>query len=310
MVTSGSVYGFGVRSSMAIALARPGGVERVLEVGDLTDTPPAPGGDLVTQWRLRAERGEMTAQLYARDGRFEYWSGAGVARVDPARGRIELPDVAHPVLREELLWGVPSVLCFLDRGDLSMHAAAVEIEGRAVLLAAPGRFGKTTLALAFHRAGYRVLSEDVSCCRVSDQPLLFPGPALLRVRTDVLREQGVPTGVSVLLRHPDRTYLSPDAELRGTGGPVPLGGIMLLRQSDNVVRAERLAATVTLADLWALAFRLPGPRNMAQTFEAIARLAGRVPVWNLYRPMVHQALDATVACVASVATVDSDPGSA
>src|SRR5207244_12530639 len=86
---------------------------------------------------------------------------------------------------ERLRWGIPAALRCMHRGDLPLHAAAVEVESRALVLAAPGWHGKTTLALAFQRHGYRVLTEDLACCSLASTPKLLPGPALLRVRPHV-----------------------------------------------------------------------------------------------------------------------------
>ncbi|RMF74450.1 MAG: hypothetical protein D6738_06280 [Acidobacteria bacterium] len=43
---------------------------------------------------------------------------------------------------------------------LVLHAAALERDGRALLVAGPSHSGKTTLALALVRAGFRLLSDD------------------------------------------------------------------------------------------------------------------------------------------------------
>ena len=93
----------------------------------------------------------------------------------------------HPdeIRKEQRLWGIPTMVCARQRGDLVLHAAAAEIEGGAVLLAAPGRFGKTTLALALHRSGYRLLTEDTACCTSSSAPELYPGPTSVRLRPDM-----------------------------------------------------------------------------------------------------------------------------
>src|SRR5438034_1082947 len=109
----------------------------------------------------------------------------GWFEIDAANRSVTVPPCSDPVRREERFWGVPVSLCYLLRGDVGIHAAAVEVEGAGVLLAAPGRSGKTTLAGAFLAAGHRLLSEDLSCCRSSPVPLLLPGPAMLRVRRDV-----------------------------------------------------------------------------------------------------------------------------
>ena len=73
----------------------------------------------------------------------------------------------------------------MARGDLAVHAAAVDVDGSALLLAAPGRYGKTTLAAAFAGQGYRLLAEDTTCYRPSSDPSVLPGLAMLRIRPDV-----------------------------------------------------------------------------------------------------------------------------
>src|SRR2546430_14670805 len=95
------------------------------------------------------------------------------------------PPPRSPLFPSTPLSRPPPALCCMHRGALPLHAAAVEIESRAVVIAAPGRHGKTTLALAFQRHGYRVLTEDLACCSLASTPKLLPGPALLRVRPDV-----------------------------------------------------------------------------------------------------------------------------
>ena len=56
---------------------------------------------------------------------------------------LTMPLGVEPVRREERLWGIPAALALIRRGDVAVHAAAVEIDGRALLFAGPGRFGKT-----------------------------------------------------------------------------------------------------------------------------------------------------------------------
>ena len=78
--------------------------------------------------------------------------------------------------REARLFGLPAALCFMTRGDVAVHAAAVDVDGSALLLAAPGRFGKTTLAAAFAGEGFRLLAEDTACYRSIPRPIGAPRP--------------------------------------------------------------------------------------------------------------------------------------
>jgi len=182
----------------------------------------------------------------------------------------------------------------MERGDLSVHAAAVEVDGKAILLAAPGRHGKTTLALAFHLQGYRVLSEDLACCRVRPSLELLPGPAMLRVRSDVYAGHA-PPGTHVVRTQSDRVYLGLDDDRKGSSAPVPIVAVVFLRESPHDMAIGRVAPPAALADLWALNFRLPTSESRARSFQQLSWLAGEVPVWNLYRPLRLENLEPTVA---------------
>src|SRR4029453_8171040 len=121
---------------------------------------------------------------------------------------------------------------FLPRGALPLHAAAVDLDGSAILLAAPGYHGKTTLAAAFLGAGFRILTEDIACCRVGELPTLFPGPAMLRVRRPSYERLEFP-GTRVVAEEPGRVHLALEGSARGDGTPVPLRGIVLLQVDDG-----------------------------------------------------------------------------
>ncbi len=294
-----SAFGFEVRSGAPLRFTRLGGGVTALDIALGPAALPRPCHAALAAWTLAGGSGTVRAALYqvgGAGGPFEFWTDdVGGFRVDPAGGRIELPPCDDEIAREQRLWGIPSTLCYLHRGDLSLHAAAVEVDGGAVLLAAPGGHGKTTLALAFHRYGYRVLSEDLACCRVADAPAVLPGPALLRVRRDVF--DAPPPGTHLVAAGPDRVWLALDLDARRDGAPVPLRAIVLLRRSEREIRIAPLPAPLALADLWALAFRLPTDAGRAMVFRRLARLTDKVPVWNMFRPLAPGYLEPTVAAV-------------
>jgi len=291
-----SAFGFRVRSEPTLRFVRSGGGVEPLEVVTAHEPRTRPELPALARWTLAGADRDVGAALYRVEGGFEYWvAEAGAYRVDPERGRIEIPDCEgeDEIVREQRLWGIPATLCYMARDDLSLHAAAVEVGGRAVLLAGPGRHGKSTLALAFHERGHRVLSEDLACCRVSPSPAVLPGPALLRIRPDVY-EGRAPEGTRAVLTRPDRIYLMLDQDRRGDGAPVPLAAIVFLRRSADEVRMERTSPAEALPDLWALNFRLPTDEGRARSFRQLSRLAAELPIWNLHRPFRPESLDATV----------------
>ena len=225
-------FGYEVRSDLAFEYLREGGATDVLEVAETRRDDPGAAGEPFREWLPRPER-PFTARLFGEDGGWRLWvADMGSFHIDPAAGSIEVPRGAPPLLREERLWGIPTVLCFLSRGDHSLHAASVERDGRAIVVGAPGRFGKTTLAAALVGAGYRLLSEDSTCLRGSpEEVVVVPGPAMLRVRQDPDRRVEVPGGR--VLQVDDRVHLAIEPQLRGTGDPVPADAIVFLREAED-----------------------------------------------------------------------------
>ncbi len=300
VATPPSVFGFRIASDQPLRFLRTGGGAERLEIA----VAPEPGSppDIVPmyEWELSGAdpSAPPRATLYRTERGYEFWaSDAGGYRIDLVGGRIEIPHDGDEILREQRLWGVPTILTFIHRGDLPLHAAAVEVApGKAVILAAPQRFGKTTLALAFHQHGYRVLSEDIVCCRLDPTPQLLPGPALLRIRPDVYGG-AAPSGTHVIIARPDRVFLGIDEDRKGGSGPVPLVGIVFLRESAGEIRMERARSQVALADLWALNFKVQTDDGRARSFKQLAQLAGAVPAWDLLRPLRLESLAPTVSSI-------------
>lgn len=291
----GTCFGYEVRSELDFAYLRSGGGDP-LEVA-VEDGPPSPSGAPVKEWR--PPRFPTHVRLYADGARYRLWiEDAGSFRVDPGASRLVVPAGGDPVRREERLWGLPMLLFFLARDDLPLHAAAVQVGGRAVILAAPRRAGKTTLAAAFAASGHRVLSEDLACVRRGPSPAVIPGPAMLRIRRDVADRLEVP-GARELGRDEDRVHLSLESG-RGDCDPVPVAGVAFLHEGDTDPRTERVETPQALRDLWALSFNLPRDEDRERSFRAVADLASRVPAWRLrrrlrvedLRPAVERLVDA------------------
>jgi hypothetical protein len=182
----------------------------------------------------------------------------------------------------------------MERGDFGLHAAAVEVEDTAILLAAPGRHGKTTLALAFHARGHRLLTEDTACCRASSVPLLLPGPTSVRLRPDIFRGKA-PIGTTVLCVGQERVHLALDSDRAGDSLPVPIKALVFLRDPAEHILLERVKAAQALPDLWSLTFHLQNTAARSRTFGQLTQLAGSVPMWNLHRPLSLTNLDEVVS---------------
>jgi hypothetical protein len=294
----GACHGFEIRSDLAFQTLRAGGglpmrVEE--EQLGLTD----PEGDLIAEWHPRRNN-PFHGRLLAAGHRYAFWaSDAGWYRIDPVAHSIVVP--AGDTLRRELrMLGVPTTLCVLETGALSIHAAAVEIDGRAVLLAGPGRHGKTTLAAGFARAGYRLLSDDTSCCRPGRPPRVFPGPAVLRLRRDVADHFGDSSVVRVTTEDTaDRAYFLLSDDARGSGDPLPLAAIVLLKTAGDGPRLRTVAPARAIPDLWAVTSHLPTDESRADCFAKLAALVTQTDVIELERPLSIEGLGEVIDLVAT-----------
>jgi hypothetical protein len=294
-----SSFGFRVRSSEKFKLLRTGGANGMLDVRLESTAPPARATEALLEWTLKGSP-DVSAKLHLDENVYHYWiSDAGWYRVDPVGRSIDIPEGVDDLVREHRLWGVPALLCAMQRGDFFLHAAAVEFDKGSLLFAAPGRHGKTTLAMAFHRQGYRVISEDSACCRLTPAPALLPGPAMMRIRPDVF-DGRAPNGTRIAAVYDDRIYLVIDENRRGSDDPVPIQALVLLRESANGVHLERMPPHKALPDLWALSFRFPNDADRARCFKQLSGLAASIPVWNLYRPLRLDSLGPTVDRIVEV----------
>ena len=195
------------------------------------------------------------------------------------------------------LMSSPAALSIARRGQLAIHAGAVEIDGRSVLLAAPGTGGKTTFAAAFHIAGHRVLSDDL--VGVDPTGWVEPAVALLRLRTDAADALAARLDdVSLLLEDVGKRFFEIAEHRRGDGAAVPAAAIVFLAWSaDGHVAVEEVASSAAIQDLWRLSFYLQSEPGPAETFERLAALVDRVPCFVMRRPRDLDRLDEGVSLV-------------
>ena len=297
LLGQGSVFGFDVHSTLAWTSLRAGGSGDRLEVVARSEGGTIPGDQMVAEIR----QPHFLARIYHDGSTYRIWvRSVGWFDVDPQARRISIPPTSDAVQREELLWG------FLQRGDLSLHAAAVEVDGEAIVLVAPQAQGKSTLAAGFAQLGYRILSEDLTCVRCDGRPSVIPGPATLRLRNDVASGVRVDFGRRLGGAH-DRARYALDAGSRGDCRPVPIAGLFLLRPSEGETRLEPVPQMRALPDLWQSSFRLTSTHERA-CFHHFVDLVSVVPIFNLYRPLRVDALRPTVHHVLARLRLESPVG--
>jgi len=288
----GGCGGFAIHSPLSFATLRAGAGQplRVVHAptsGDRTDRP-------VVQWAPRP--GNPFEGRLHRDGTgYAFWANdAGWFLIDPGRGVIGCSEPALTLRRELRLFGVPLSICAFAAGDLSLHGAAVELFGQAVLIAGPSLYGKTTLAAALAAAGHRLLSEDSSRCGTAGGPHLFPGPAVARLRPDVAGAVMIP-GAQLTEPDADRHPLLIAPERRGDAAAVPLHSIVVLRETTGDVELRSYDSREAARDLLSLSFIPPERQAVAAAFERLVDLVAHVEVVELHRPKRSEAIPAVIA---------------
>jgi hypothetical protein len=288
---AGSCVGFGVRSDLAFDTLRAGD-GRPLLVEQYSGPPPR--GEEIVRW-LPRDGHPFHGRLLRLAAGYAFWaSDAGWFVIDPSIPSIAMDgavagDPSVPLIRELRLFGVPTSICAIEQGDVALHASGVEIGGEAVLFAGPTMYGKTTLAAALSARGHRLLCEDTARCALAPEPAVFPGPAVVRLRADVAARLHVPNATG--RRMPDgRVPLIYDIERRGTGAPVRLRAIVLLRPGPDV-QLSVVPGHQAARDLFAITFRLPLAEQRSAAFARVVDIVAKVPVLDLRRPLTLESID-------------------
>jgi hypothetical protein len=290
----GMCHGFQVVSGHEFVYLRDGESGESLRVSSTPTGIEAPEGVPLVEIK---RRDETLTRVYQDGPLFQVWmEGVGRFEVDPAAPAITFPEFSHPTWLEGITWGLPTALVILGRGGLVLHASAVEVGGRAVLFAAPGGHGKTTLAATMAARGHRLLSEDLIRCAVGD-PVVFPGPAMLKLRHDVAGWLELPG--SQVASDPQKIHLALSAQSRGSGEAVPLAAVFFLHQAVEI-SLDRRDPVPALNDLWSISLNIPNTPGRAACFQQIADLASVVPIFDLRRPLTADTLDAVVERVLDV----------
>jgi hypothetical protein len=180
---------FAIGGAVTLALHRAGPAEHAALARQLVPCPPAPWGaapDVVVEadptvpgTLVDLQRNAGDGRLTATDGERFYVLVQGRACVIPPLGAEGPARFAYEpgfpiarafgkLLRPALQVALPA------RGAVAAHAAAVEVDGRAVLVAGWSESGKTETALALMERGARFLSDKWTVLRPDRTAAVFP----------------------------------------------------------------------------------------------------------------------------------------
>lgn len=224
---------------------------------------------------------------YSKDSTYFFWPDVGAFMVSDGR-HIQydrLPECGEDTLRLPLL-GICIGTLLHQRRILTLHASAVEIEGRAVAFIGWKGTGKSTTAAALLTRGHTLLTDDVlaldlaqSVARVRPAfPQLKLAPSAIEALGDDLPE--IPADLPPHTKRLVRTAPASATE------SVPLQRIYAIVDGESFAcepLTHREAFLTVLSQTYAARFvGTEGTRGWH--FEALSRLLQRVPVYVLRRP--------------------------
>jgi hypothetical protein len=174
------------------------------------------------------------------------------------------------------------------RGALVLHAAAVEIDGGAILFAGPTGAGKSTMAALCATRGRRVLTDDMIALFSAGGPFVgFPGASSFKLWTDSLdalsQKQDM---LRPVFTRVDKFFWNNPAPAAVT--PHPLRAIFGLCSSPGAVWIERCNNLESLDLIAANTYRMQHVevlQNDRSHFSTCARMATSTPVFRLFRPL-------------------------
>jgi len=253
-----------------------------------------------TPVRLPAERGRG-ACYSAAPGEALFWID-GVGRFHVSHGTDITIDASPDTDTSTLqLFTLNQAFGLLlqQRGDLVLHASAVEHGDMCIALAGVSGEGKSSVAAALHARGHQVLTDEL--CVIRRQPgghlCVMPGPPGLHVWEDALQHLGHDVTTLAPVRPRLRKYTLPLGAGHATT-PRPLSAVYVLRAwSTDAVETTVLSGARQFEAITHATYRfeyVPPMGLKAQHFGQVAAL-GHVPTVLLRHPMNWRSMDAMIA---------------
>ena len=199
--------------------------------------------------------------------------------------------VSDQDLRTFLLGSAVGAL-LIQRRMLVLHGNALEKEGQAIVCLGHTGAGKSTLAYALMRQGWRLLADDLVA--ISPEGLVLPGIPRIKLWHDAARTFGLETAQLAPIRQGMEKYVLMGDAIKRAERAVPLRALYLLRQQRHPTEDGEASRITRISSQKAAALRLRNQafrprfvRGLGQegaNFLALARLQSEVPLATLSMP--------------------------
>lgn len=208
-----------------------------------------------------------------------------------------IANVDEQLLRLIIL-GPAFAMALHQRGALVLHASAVSLQGKAVLLIGEKGRGKSTTANALHAAGGSFLTDDVAALTFVDGvPTVVPSYPISKIDPNVLAAMREPSDeLFSIAGH--RIKKGRKIAERFAQQSFPVHHIFSLAAGSSV-SSHAISKSDAMFELMRHSFAtrwLPSSAD-AGNFNRCAALANSVPLHLLERPMTLSSLPSTIALI-------------
>jgi hypothetical protein len=192
-------------------------------------------------------------------------------------------------------------------GLTALHAITVVRDGRAIVVAAPSGFGKSTLAAALLQQGCSFLSDDITAIEIEDgRPSVLPSVPQLKLRADsaeAFLEDSQRDYLPLHLSFSDKYVVTPEALGQVWPQPVPLHAVFILAPvlPNGSVEVTRLNGSESLLVLLANVYRRElltrESAVQARQLEVFSQVAQGTPVYAVTSPRRLDAVRSVAAAI-------------
>jgi hypothetical protein len=204
---------------------------------------------------------------------------------------------------EVYLFGQVLSFVLIKQGIEPVHGTAVVVDGKAVALVGDCSYGKSTLAAAFMRAGFPLLTDDLLVTSVIDGTVMaHAGPPRIKLLPESAGTMPG-EGIAGAKMNPfTNKFIVPVGGKLSYRNSAPLAAIYVLSDpsiQQNVSSIGKLSAHNGCIELLRNTFnnRVTEPARNAQLLTIFSDLARRVPVRSLAYPRNFSVLPEVIAAV-------------
>lgn len=178
----------------------------------------------------------------------------------------------------------------MQRKILPLHGSAIAIDGKAYAFVGDSGVGKSTLASAFLKKGYQLMSDDVIPVKFSDEniPMVTPAYPQQKLWMESLNQFGMESGQYKPIVERETKFAVP-VSTQFAYQELPLAGIIELVKTDEAeIRITPITNMTRFHTLYTHTYRnffLAGSGLMDWHFATSAKMVNQLSFYQLQRPV-------------------------